>query len=86
MLVNGLSRTVKRTEIHFIALKTVTELGPVDHENPPIFREMLLTDAETDGWGAEDVANNTVVDFLPLLVDPIEQPFKFLHRLLRLVQ
>jgi hypothetical protein len=32
------------------------------------------------------VANDTVVDFLPLIVDLIEQPSKFLHRLLRLVQ
>ena len=62
------------TEIHFIVLETVAELGPVDHENPPILREMLLPDAETDGRGVEGVANDTVVDFLPLLVDPIEQP------------
>ena len=47
---------------------------------------MLLTDAETDGWGVDDMANDTVVDFLPLLVDLIEQPSKFLHRLLRIVQ
>jgi len=36
--------------------------------------------------GAEDVVNDTAVDFLPLLVDLIEQPSKFLHRLLCLVQ
>ena len=48
--------------------------------------ETLLTDAETDGWGAEDVAKDTVVEFVPVLIDLVEERSKCLHRLLRLVQ
>ncbi len=34
------------------------------------------TDAETDGWGAEDVSKDAVDGFFPVLVDPIEQRSK----------
>src|ERR1700759_3350434 len=88
-LVDSLSWIVKTDRgpsDHLIALEAVTELGPVDLENSPVLRETLLTNAETDGWGAEDVAKDAVVEFLPVLVDPIEQRSKRLHRILRLVQ
>ncbi len=75
-----------RTEIHLVALEAVTELGAVDLENSPVLREVMFTDAESDGWGAEDVAEDAVVEFLPVFLDFIEQHSKRLRRLLRLVQ
>lgn len=41
---------------------------PVDVENPPVLRETMFTDAETDGWRAEDVTKDAVTEFLPVLV------------------
>ena len=81
--MNGWS---KCTKVQLIALEAVTELGPVDLENPPVLREMMFTNAKSDGWGAEDVAKDTVVEFFPVLVDPIKQSSKCLHRVLGLVQ
>jgi hypothetical protein len=46
----------------------------------------LLTDAETDGWGSEDVTKDAVIELLPVLVDLTEQRYKCHHRLLRLGQ
>ena len=67
-------------------MEAVTEFGPVDLENSPVLRETMFSDAETDGWGAEDVAEDAVVQFLPVLFDLIEQRSKCLHRVLGLVQ
>ena len=47
---------------------------------------MVLTDAERDGWGAEDVTKDAVVEFFPVLIDTIEQCCKCLHRVLRIAQ
>jgi len=76
----------KRTKVHLIALEAVTELGAVDLENSPVFRETMFIDAESDGWGAEDMAEEAVVEFFPVLIDLIEQHSKCLHPLSRLVQ
>src|ERR1700722_6783941 len=67
-------------------LVRLVRLGAVDLENSPVFREMMLTDAESDGWGAEDMAEDAVVEFFPVLIDLIEQHSKCLHRLLHLLQ
>jgi len=63
----------KRTEVHFIALKAVIELGEVDLENSPVLCETMFTDAGGDGWGAEDMAEDAVVEFVPVLIDLAEQ-------------
>jgi len=67
-------------------LVRLVRLGAVDLENSPVFREMMLTDAESDGWGGEDMAEDAVVEFFPVLIDLIEQHSKCLHRLLHLLQ
>jgi len=77
---------LKRTEVHLIALEAVTELGAVDLENSSVLRETMFIDAESDGWGAEDIAEDAVVEFFPVLIDLIEQHSKCLHHLPRLVQ
>jgi hypothetical protein len=46
----------------------------------------MFTDAESDGWGVEDIAEDAVVEFLPVLIDPIEQHYKCLYRPLCLFQ
>jgi hypothetical protein len=46
----------------------------------------MFTDAESDGWGVEDIAEDAVVEFLPVLIDLIEQHSKCLYRPLCLVQ
>ena len=33
----------------------------------------MFTDAKSDGWGAEDMAEDTLVEFVPVLLDLIEQ-------------
>jgi hypothetical protein len=33
----------------------------------------MFTEAEIDGWGVKDMAEDAVVEFLPVLIDPIEQ-------------
>jgi hypothetical protein len=58
----------------------------VDLENSSILYAMMFTNAESDGWGAEDMAKDAVVEFLPVLIDLLEQQSKCLHRPLRLVQ
>ena len=69
-LVDCLNRVVKRTEVHFIALKAVIELGEVDLEHSPVLCERMFTDAGGDGWGAEDMAEDAVVGFVPVCSSP----------------
>jgi len=61
----------KCTKIYPISLEAVTELGLVNLENFPVLCEALFTEIETHGWGAEDVTKDTVVGFLPVLIDLI---------------
>src|SRR6266849_4783321 len=50
------SDSQKRTEVYLVALEALAELVAVDLKNTIIFREATRPDAESDGWGAEDVA------------------------------
>ena len=45
----------------------------------------MFTDTESNGWGVEDMAEDAVVEFLPVLIDLIEQHSKCLYRPLCLV-
>ena len=46
----------------------------------------MFTEAESNGWGTEDMAEDATVKFVPVLIDLIEQHPKRLYRLLCLVQ
>ena len=46
----------------------------------------MFTNAESDGRGAEDMAQDAVVGYFPVFVHPIEQHPKNLYRFLCLVQ
>src|SRR6266849_9083088 len=79
------SDSQKRTEVYLIALEALAELVAVDLKNTIIFREATRPDAESDGWGAEDMAEDAVVGLVPVLIDLVEQLSECIHRHLRIV-
>ena len=77
------SDSQKRTEVYLVALEALAELVAVDLENPIIFREAMRPDTKSDGRGAEDMAEDTVVGLFPVLMDLVEQLSECIYRRLR---
>jgi hypothetical protein len=79
------SDSQKRTEVYLVAPEALAELVAVDLENTIILCEAMRPDPESDGWGAEDMAEEAVVGLSPVPIDLLEQPFQCIHRRLRVV-
>ena len=76
----------KRTEVQLITPETVTKLRPVDQKDSPVLCEPMFTNTESNSWGAEDVAKNTVIESFSVSINPFEQRDKCLHRGLGFLQ
>ncbi|KAG7087673.1 hypothetical protein E1B28_013621 [Marasmius oreades] len=64
---------MKRIEVDNIALEARTELLHVEIDNGPILGKTMATNAESDGWGAEDLAKDEVAHFAPIIFDLMEE-------------
>lgn len=66
-------------------MEALAELVAVDLENTIIFRKAMRPDAESDGWGTEDMAEDAVIRLAPVLIDLVEQLSECIYRHLRFV-
>ena len=62
-------------------LEAITKLAAVNLKNPSwpqSSMKKMVAYTKINGWGVEDIAKDTVPEFLPILIDPMKQHTKLL--------